>query len=271
MTNNEPMIVDILLLASTPMEWAEVRHAVQRPCEKVVSGRTWIYGCLGKYKVLLIQTGIGAVNTAHAVTCALERHRPTLVMQFGVGGAYLTSGLDPGDVALATEEIYGDLGVMAPDGWHSAELIGIPILEKEGQEHRGWKEGAGNAGKKDNTIYYNRFPLDSARVASVYDMLSNMKWDSTEPVVRQGPFVTVQQCSGTTTLGNKIAGRFDGICENMEGAAAAHLCTLYNIPFIEIRSVSNRVEDRNTSAWNLPLAIRRAQQAVIEVTGAIKL
>jgi futalosine hydrolase len=63
--------------------------------------------------------------------------------------------------------------------------------------------------------------------------------------------------------GNRLAARFDGICENMEGAAAAHLCALYDTLFLEIRSVSNRVEDRNFAAWNLPLAMRRAQQAAL--------
>lgn len=265
------MIVDILLLASTPMELADVRHALQRPREEVVSGKIWVYGHLTKYRILLVHTGLGTVNTAHAVTCAMERHRPSLVIQFGVAGAYLTSGLEVGDVALATEEVYGDLGVMTPDGWHSAELIGIPILEKEKRERRGRRVDVENAEWINNKLYYNRFPLDSPLVASVHDILRHMKWEDTIPVVRQGPFVTVQQCSGTATLGNEIAARFDGICENMEGAAAAHLCTLYNRPFIEIRGISNRVEDRNTSAWDLPLSIHRAQQAVIEVIKSIKL
>ena len=260
------MIIDILLLASTPMELADVRHAVQHPSAEVVSGRTWVYGHLARHRVLLIQTGIGTVNTAHAVTCALERHRQALVIQFGVGGAYLTSGLDLGDIAVATEEIYGDLGVMAPDGWHSAELIGIPLLDKEKRNRKGRRVDAEDAGGE----YYNRFPLDRNQVTRAYDILRNMTWEDAAPAVKQGPFVTVQQCSGTTALGNEIAGRFDGICENMEGAAAAHLSTLYNIPFIEIRSISNRVEDRNTSAWNLPLAIRRVQQAVVEVIKSIK-
>ena len=47
----------------------------------------------------------------------------------------------------------------------------------------------------------------------------------------------------------------------MEGAAAAHLCRLYGVSFLEIRSISNQVEDRQIEQWDLPLASARAQQA----------
>ena len=47
----------------------------------------------------------------------------------------------------------------------------------------------------------------------------------------------------------------------MEGAAAAHLCMLYGVPFLELRGISNRVEDRRRETWDLDLAANRAQQA----------
>ena len=47
----------------------------------------------------------------------------------------------------------------------------------------------------------------------------------------------------------------------MEGAAAAHLCRLYGVPFLELRGISNQVEDRQVEQWNLPLASARAQRA----------
>ena len=77
-----------------------------------------------------------------------------------------------------------------------------------------------------------------------------------------GPFVTVQQCSGVQAVGDTLAARYGGICENMEGAAAAHVAAANDIPFVEIRGISNRVVDRDLSQWDLPLAIRRCQRAV---------
>ena len=80
--------------------------------------------------------------------------------------------------------------------------------------------------------------------------------------IAAGPFVTVQQCSGVQAVGDALAIRYSGICENMEGAAAAHVAVANGIPFVEIRGISNRVVDRDLSQWDLPLAIRRCQQAV---------
>ena len=245
---------DIILLASTPMESSSIRKTITVDHEKFHAGKTHIHGQLDDRTVSLVLTGLGTVNTAHALTCVLERRRPKLVLQFGVGGAYLSSGLDVGDIAVATEELYGDLGVQTPAGWASAELIGIPILEMQGE------------GKK----FFNRFPLDDKLVAIAGELIQNMDWEDDPPVVKHGTFVTVQQCSGVTTLGNEIAARFNGICENMEGAAAAHLCTLYDIPFLEIRAISNRVEDRNMAAWNLPLSIERVQKTVQSVVKELR-
>ena len=41
----------------------------------------------------------------------------------------------------------------------------------------------------------------------------------------------------------------------MEGATVFKVCEEMNIPCIQIRSISNKVEKRNKENWNLDLAI----------------
>jgi futalosine hydrolase len=48
----------------------------------------------------------------------------------------------------------------------------------------------------------------------------------------------------------------------MEGAALAHVATLYDVPFLEIRAISNAVEDRDFTRWRLREAADAAQGAV---------
>jgi futalosine hydrolase len=48
----------------------------------------------------------------------------------------------------------------------------------------------------------------------------------------------------------------------MEGAALAHVCALYGVPFLELRAVSNTVEDRDLSTWRIREAAEAAQRAV---------
>ncbi len=238
------MSLEVLLLSATAFEQDLLAARLDEKVEQQVAGRPWRRGCLAGREVLLVQGGIGAVNTAHALTCVLQVHQPALVLQAGVGGAYPAAGLGIGDLALATEENYGDLGVRTPAGWQSAELIGIPVLRQEAS-------------------YFNRFPLDPEHVARAGQILST--WEGGTPSLRSGPFVTVQECSGLASLGEERAARFSGLCENMEGAAAAHLCRLYQVPFIEVRGISNLVEDRRREGWDLPIASRRAQEAALKL------
>lgn len=240
---------EILLLSSTTSESANLIQLMDRSGEDRFIDREIQHGKICGASVSAVVTGIGAVNTARVLTCALERSRPRMVLQIGVGGAYLSSELEVGDVAVADREIYGDLGVIAPDGWHSTEFIGIPILTT-----------LDSSGKVDN--HYNEYPIDQGLAESSIDAISAADWGQNPPAIASGTFVTVNQCSGVAEVGNEIASRFGGICENMEGAAAAHLCLLYKVPFVEVRSISNRVEDRNFEAWDIPMAISHLHVAV---------
>src|SRR5712691_5540411 len=98
----------------------------------------------------LVVTGIGAVNTAHALTQYLATEpAPSFVIQTGIAGAYVPANVAVSSVLLADTEIYGDLGVLTPDGWRPMEEIGIPLVE---------------AGASRPALF-NYFPLDSALVA----------------------------------------------------------------------------------------------------------
>ena len=116
----------VLILAATPLEAARLSASQ------------------------VVITGIGAVNTAHALTqYLLTRPRPSLVIQTGIAGAYVPGGLAVEAVALATSETYGDVGVLTPQGWRAADEIGIPLVEAHGSR----------------PARFNEFPLDPELVA----------------------------------------------------------------------------------------------------------
>jgi futalosine hydrolase len=78
--------------------------------------------------------------------------------------------------------------------------------------------------------------------------------------IKRGKFITVSTCSGTSSRGAELYNRFGGICENMEGAAVAHVALLYDTPLLEVRGISNMVEDRDLSRWDVPRSIEMAQR-----------
>ena len=235
----------LLILTATAFEQQNLRDELQQGATQRIGHRTWFRGILGATPVVLIETGIGAVNTTQALTVALQQINPELILQIGIGGAYLPANLGIGDLVLATQENYGDLGILTPQGWSPADEIGIPVLSTD----------------RD---YYNTYPLDIKLVEEAQNTL-----EQSGHHVSKGPFVTVQQCTGLTDLGNTLSTRFGAICENMEGAAAAHICALYNVPFVELRAISNQVEDRNKDAWDIPLALERVQSATTTLVKAL--
>lgn len=203
-------------------------------------------GRLAGKRVILAVSGIGKVNAAHAATRLIHEYSPAAIMNIGLGGAYPSSGLNIGDVAIAEKEIYGDEGVLLNDGFHGIDLIGMPLLKK---------------GRKK---FFNEFALDRHLAGKAVMAARLLTHHSSLITIKKGIFLTLSTCTGTKKRAVELERRFGAICENMEGAAIAHICALYGIPLIEMRGISNIVEDRDRSAWNIALAAENCQKAALE-------
>ncbi|MFZ5996506.1 MAG: futalosine hydrolase [Nitrospirota bacterium] len=177
--------------------------------------KTFYRGALkGKDAVICI-CGIGKANAAHGTTLLVEKCKPGFVYSIGVAGAYPSSGLGVGDIAVAERDIYGDEGLALRGSFCTMETLRLPLLSAP--EH----------------AFYNEFPL------VVPDALRNF--------TPRGNFITVSSCSGTLEQGHALEQRFHAICESMEGAAVAHICALNGIPVAEMRGISNIIEDRTAT------------------------
>lgn len=234
----------IAIVAAVSAETALLRQSLS-PCEVRRCGtRELFLGSLFAQKVALLHSGIGKINAASAVTALLETIEPDVVIAIGCGGAYPDSGLVAGDLALATEEILADEGVVTAQGFVDFATLGFPLLEHGGP------------------VMEQRFPADPQLLAAAQPLLAAAA-SAAGAKLAAGPLVTVSTCSGTDQAAQAMARRSGGICENMEGAAVAQICRLYEVPFLELRGISNRVENRNLDCWDLPAAARIAQRALM--------
>ncbi len=195
---------------------------------------------------VLVVSGYGAVNTAHALSCLLEAARPRLVLQLGIAGAFIGAGLEPGDLAVASSDSYTDLGVQTPTGWLSADGFTEPLaVAADGRELR------------------NTFVLDPHLVDAAARCLRAATWSEPRPRVGVGPFVTSDLVTGSRERADALADRWHAMAESMEGAAAAHVCSLYGVPFLEVRGISNLVVDRDRDSWRVEEAAAVAGQAAL--------
>lgn len=182
---------------------------------------------VGARTILLVQTGVGLVNAAFALTRFLSQNRVDAVVSCGVGGAYPGSDLEPGDVVCASSETYGDLGADSPNGFLDMRALGFPVIE-------------------GGEPLFNELPLDLF------------------PARRRVPFVTCAGCTGTEATAAALVARTGGVVESMEGAAIVHVAHLMRVPVGEVRGISNPVGNRDRASWRLREAARAARAAVVQ-------
>ncbi len=211
----------------------------EQPGERGKPGPAFLCGEKEGTDFVYTASGIGKANAAHAAAVMIRDYSPSVIVCFGIGGAYPSSGLKIGDLAVAETETYADEGVLLKDGFHTLETIGLPTVR---------------AGRRR---YFNIFPSDRSLAGKAVRAARGI----TQAVA--GGFATVSTSTGTKKRAIEIEKRFGVICENMEGAAVAQMCRLYGVPFVEIRGISNMVEDRDTAKWNMRLAAENCQRAVM--------
>lgn len=194
-------------------------------------------------KVKKLVTGVGPVAATYSVThhlCQTSEEVQAVVL-FGVGGAYIQDEAtrQPGltDICLAEKEVLGDFGIALGD-----QLEYLP----------------------ENLTGDLCYKLDQTLLQKGEEILQNL-----EVEYYKGNFITVNAVSGTSARGNVLRSRWNGLCENMEGAAVAMVCEKFQLPCLELRSISNFVEDRNPSSWQLEAACGRAGQVVAQLINKV--
>lgn len=175
-------------------------------------------------------SGVGVVETTLHLTRFLEKQKNafTKVLHFGVAGAYL-SGSEPEadllEICLAEQELFADFGICYPDHFEA-----LP----------------------DHLIQKSVYTLDTALLQRCLRVLAEENISC-----KRGKFLTVAGVSATFERGKRLKAQYDALCENMEGAAVARVCEEFNLPLVEMRCVSNFVEDRDLSRWKLNDALQQ--------------
>jgi len=201
-----------------------------------------VTGKMNGLPVLVVSSGVGKVNAAAATALLLQDRPPSLVIALGIGGAFPGSGLQIGELALATEEIFPDEGTANPNGFRPVEALGFSLLDTPEP-------------RKPNTI-----PLTPNATAHARRVLRQQGIP-----FRVGPFLTVSTATGTDSAAARLKRRYQPVCESMEGGAVAQICLRFGIPVMGIRAISNAVGNRRRRDWNVPLALDRLTEAVVHI------
>ena len=231
----------IVIIAAVPQETELLEMMLEYSARVKTGGLEYVEGSIGNRHVKICSGGIGKVNAAAATAVMIDRHQPQLVINTGCAGAYSGSGLSIGDLVVACEEVLADDGVIVTEGWKDLAFMKLSTGAQGGQ------------------ACFNTLPLStdaSERAVQLADYYGIF--------LMRGRCATVSTCSGTLQRGAELAERWNVVAESMEGAAVAQVCLRYAVDCLEIRGISNLVEDRDMKSWDIPRAVEAAQKFVLK-------
>lgn len=217
----------ILIVSATI---AEIRPLLQRLTFTGAEGELLQHYEFQKHGIDLLVTGVGMTHTAYQLGRQLSRQHYDLAMNIGIAGAY-SPDTRIGSVYQISAEIFGLLGVEDDENYLSLFDLGLQDPDSFPYEG-GW--------------LVNRKPPVSAILQKL-------------PVAKG---VTVNLIYTHRETIDTLKRMYQADLESMEGAAFFYSCLAADVPFVEIRSVSNFVAERDKSHWNVPLAIQNLDKTL---------
>lgn len=182
------------------------------------------------YNIHIVVSGVGMMNTAFALARDFAQHEYDAAIQAGIAGAF-DKEIALGSIVGVLSEQYGDLG--AEDNGSFIDIMELGFIEK------------------------NRFPFIEGKLTNPnpYPIGTDLR------MVRSMSINTVSGQADTIAAREK---RNACSIENMEGIAFHYACLQFQIPFLQVRAISNYVTPRDKNTWQIKSAIDNLNQYLIE-------
>ncbi len=182
------------------LKFVEVKEIKEKLSYKFYIGR------MSNQEVVVLQGGVGKVNTGIALTNLFESYPIDYIINVGSAGG-LQGNQDVGDVVIGENVVYHDVDVC----------------------HLNYDYGY-MPGNKD--LYFHS---DEKLLEKAYSILTSL-----DVTVHTGLIASGDSFVGRKDQVDGILGHFpEALCSEMEAAAVAQVCEVYQKPFIITRSLSD--------------------------------
>ena len=193
-------MLGIIVAMST--EFTLVEASMTEKESKKIHGIDFLCGKIGDKSIVLCQSGIGKVNSAVKTVEMILNFNPKAIINTGVAGG-IDATLNVMDIVVSTEVCYHD--VWCGEGNVIGQIQDMP----------------------------DRFVANE-------NLLKTALAANTDVVIRQGLICSGDQFITDGEQLSQIKMNFpDGIAVDMESASIAHVCYLYNTPFLSCRILSD--------------------------------
>ena len=190
-----------------------------------------------KPDVDILITGIGLTATTYALTRQINLKRPGLIIQAGIAGCY-HKNISLGSVVVVKQDVLADQGVIENKQLKTMFDLGL--------------------------IKFNQSPFDKGWLVNSHKKLVKKTKLKAVNAISVNHITTAKQM----TLFYRE--KFKPVIESMEGAAVHYVCLVEKIPFLQIRSISNYIGERNKKKWNIKDAIINLNTEIINLLNQLQ-
>lgn len=193
------------IIGAMQMEVDNLKEALENQSVEVISGISFVSGTIGEVEVVAAVCGVGKVFAAICAEAMILKYNPDMIINIGVAGT-LTKDLSVLDVAVASDVFQHDMDTSA---------LGDPV---------GLISGL-------NQIF---FPTDEKMKTLLCECLKEkgIKYIT-------GPIATGDLFMHNAEHKSLVRERFGAIAAEMEGGSIGHVCTVNQVPFAVLRSISD--------------------------------
>ena len=202
----------IAIIGAMDSEITNFKGMIENIEEIEIANITYYKGRLCGKNVVLLKSGIGKVNAAIATTIAIERFNVEKIIFTGVAGSG-NPDYDISDIVISKDLIEHDFDTSALDGDELTVLV------------KGYDK--------------NYYPADAS--------LIELAKESAQKVIKENKIYVDTIATGDQFVGDnnkvkQIHNKFKAGAIEMEGAAVAHAALMYKVPFVVIRSLSDKAD-----------------------------
>ncbi len=197
------------IIGAMDVEIEQLLHEMTDTEQTALYHSLYYKGTIGGNSVVITKSGVGKVNAAIAAQTLIHQYQVTSIVFIGVAGA-IHPELDIGDMVISTSCQEHDL---------DASTLGFPRGAIPFQE-------------------VSEYPADPHLIEFALTAGNSLK----DIQVRKGKVLSGDQFITDSKLVSWLRSELAGDCVEMEGAAVAHVCYLFQIPYVVIRSMSDRAD-----------------------------
>lgn len=218
---------------------AATKHEIH-PCLDYLQKRLYASGINDNLscnlEIIPLITGVGAVAMAVKCMHAILNQKVDLMINAGIAGSF-SEKFRIGDTCLVAKDRFGDLGTSHADGTFS-DVFDMGLESPDA------------------------FPFQQGWIMP--EIKKNITLD-----LPTASAITVNKVTGHTHAIQEMTAKYQADLESMEGAGFFYAGMLAGVQVLQIRTVSNYVTPRDTSTWNIPLAIKNLNEQLIEIIRAL--